>query len=165
MKTPPLFPAQRLWRIGVVIGAALLLALLALGRNHGFHLTSPVSCALKGLTGLPCPLCGGTRAAEALLRGDVALALHLNALAIPAVALCLAVAAVLLWEGVRGRAVTNWSALFSRLGPFLPILLLLLFLWWIPQLAGALRGTKPELLDLRNPLARTLHEKFRAPGP
>lgn len=36
------------------------------------------ACPLKSLTGLDCPLCGGTRAARSLLTGDVPAALDHN---------------------------------------------------------------------------------------
>jgi 1,6-anhydro-N-acetylmuramate kinase len=38
-------------------------------------------CPFKRLTGLPCLSCGTTRAALALLRGDLAVAFHFNPLA------------------------------------------------------------------------------------
>ena len=41
----------------------------------------PFGCPFLGLTGLDCPLCGGTRAAAALARGDLVAALDLNAFA------------------------------------------------------------------------------------
>ena len=54
--------------------------------THGFY---PI-CLFHQLTGLNCPGCGGTRAAYALLHGNVALALKDNmlfVLLIPAVVL------------------------------------------------------------------------------
>jgi hypothetical protein len=39
-----------------------------------------ISCPIHSLTGVFCPGCGSTRAARALLRGDLELALHNNAL-------------------------------------------------------------------------------------
>jgi len=45
----------------------------------------------------------------------------------------------------------------------LPWAVIALILWWIPQLIGALEGSKPELLDASNPIARTLSGKFNAP--
>lgn len=38
-------------------------------------------CPTRWLAGVPCPLCGGTRAVMGLLRGDVASAFRLNPLA------------------------------------------------------------------------------------
>lgn len=39
-----------------------------------------IVCPFKAVTGLPCPGCGGTRAAQALLQGDLLLALYINPL-------------------------------------------------------------------------------------
>ena len=39
-----------------------------------------ISCPIHSLTGIFCPGCGSTRAARALLRGDLELAFHNNAL-------------------------------------------------------------------------------------
>ncbi len=49
-------------------------------------------CPILGLTGVPCPTCGVSRALFALLAGDVAASLALHPLAVPltvAVLLCL----------------------------------------------------------------------------
>jgi hypothetical protein len=43
--------------------------------QNGRHFTI---CLLKNLTGLPCPFCGGTRAASTLLQGHLAAAFALN---------------------------------------------------------------------------------------
>ena len=44
-----------------------------------------VPCPLLLTTGLQCPFCGSTRAAEALVRGELAMAWGLNAVAVVAV--------------------------------------------------------------------------------
>lgn len=47
-------------------------------------------CLLKQSTGLPCPLCGGTRASASLLSGDPLAALAMNpgvAIALPLIAI------------------------------------------------------------------------------
>ncbi|MCW2542588.1 MAG: hypothetical protein JWM40_140 [Frankiales bacterium] len=61
--------------------AGLALALLALG---SLHLPGrPTSlCVLRGLTGVPCPLCGGTTAGVRLGHGDVLGALRASPLAV-----------------------------------------------------------------------------------
>ena len=43
------------------------------------------TCVLKSATGLPCPFCGGSRATQALLCGDLSRAVYLNVAALPAV--------------------------------------------------------------------------------
>ena len=100
------------------------------------------TCAFKGLTGLPCVLCGGSRAAQAALRGDVARSFYLNRAALP----CLAIAgslAILLWyEALRGCAVISWSPFVKRLRPFLPFLLALFCFYWVVHVVDAVRGLK-----------------------
>jgi len=62
-------------------------------------------CPFHELTGLLCPLCGGTRAAFRLLEGDLAGSLGLNLLLLP------------LGAVVAYVALTNLSALSGRLPP------------------------------------------------
>jgi hypothetical protein len=64
-----------------------------------------VPCPFHELTGLLCPLCGGTRAALQLLEGDLAASLGLNVLLVP---LGLVVAYI---------AATNLGLLAGRLPP------------------------------------------------
>lgn len=52
--------------LGLVLGAGLV----------------PLPCPLLSLTGLDCPLCGGSRMLGALLRGDLAGAVDLNVFAL-----------------------------------------------------------------------------------
>jgi len=59
--------------------AGFYLAISYLILQSGRHFTF---CLLKILTGLPCPFCGGTRAAFALLGGDLLRAFWLNPLAV-----------------------------------------------------------------------------------
>src|SRR5438874_12841433 len=66
-----------------VLGAAPILALLP---GH-----AGLPCPLRTLTGVPCPLCGGTTSVEDVFRGHVVAALQANPIG-PAVV----VAAVLL---------------------------------------------------------------------
>lgn len=151
---PPFLPGGRSVRILVGLALLAFLALLPLLPLGGGW--SPTSCTFYTLTGLPCPLCGGTRAAKAFLQGDLPDAIRLNALAIPAVISIATVAAIMIIEGLRGRPLHPWQALVQRYGRFLPWLLLVLIIWWIPQIIGALRGSKAELLDPRNPIAAFL---------
>ena len=73
--------------------AALAVAVWDPARNGG-----PALCPLRGLTGLPCPGCGLTRATGALLRGRVGDALQMHPL-IPLVLVQLLVVWVLLAFG------------------------------------------------------------------
>jgi hypothetical protein len=74
-------------------------------------------CALKGLTGWPCPACGTTRALLTLARGDLAAAVTLNPL-------CLIAAAGLLvvpvWTALDlGSGRRSLPAAFERAEGFL----------------------------------------------
>ena len=74
-------------------GGCVALAVVGLVDPSRHTVTPP--CPLKALTGLDCPLCGATRATHALLHGQLARALDLNALYV--VSLPIAAVAVLLW--------------------------------------------------------------------
>lgn len=63
-------------RAMAVVGAAVLLALLVLPWRP------PTLCLLRGLTGIPCPFCGGTTAMVQLGRGDVSAALQASPLVV-----------------------------------------------------------------------------------
>jgi hypothetical protein len=60
----------------------------------------PFACPLRSLTGIPCPLCGMTRACVALAHGHVAASLAFN----PAGILVVALAAMVLF---RPRVITR----------------------------------------------------------
>jgi hypothetical protein len=77
--------------------------------NPSAHNFYPV-CQFHRLTGLNCPGCGGTRAAYALLHGEVATALRDNALFVAGLPILAARAGWLALNRWRGR--TN--------GPFFP---------------------------------------------
>lgn len=95
-------------------------------------------CPWQRLTGLPCPTCGGTRAALALMRGAPADAWHASPL-VTAAALALAI-----W-GVTATATTLvprwrfWVALSPAERRFVRVLACTCFLGaWVYKLAGAL---------------------------
>jgi Protein of unknown function (DUF2752) len=157
VSSPSLRLDQRKFR---ATAAAVIVAMLGVAAL--FPLAPPLgfpglpACVFKGVTGLPCPLCGGTRATQALLRGDFARAFYLNAAALPAVVAIVATALVLAWEAFRGRA-ANWNMLIGRLRSLLPMIVALLCVYWLVHLVSALKGPKPELVDLGNPIARAIH--------
>jgi Protein of unknown function (DUF2752) len=126
--------------------------------------TSPLlglqTCAFKGLTGLPCALCGGSRAVQAALRGDVARAYYLNMAALPGIAIAGSLAILLWYEAMRGRALFDWSSFPKRLRPLLPLLLALFCSYWLVHIVDAVRGPKLELVDVRNPIARSICQRF-----
>jgi hypothetical protein len=72
-----------LWGLAGGIALAAWLAIAWLPRPE----SSPfVVCALRRVTGIPCPGCGMTRALASLARGELARAVTLHPLAIPLVA-------------------------------------------------------------------------------
>jgi hypothetical protein len=72
--------------VGVAAASALSLGVLALIQRSPVGLPG---CPFHVLTGMWCPLCGGTRAVSALVSGDVVGALGLNAVVVLAVPLLL----------------------------------------------------------------------------
>ena len=66
--------------LGAIFWAAFVLAGAAVAVLHLDRLPI-VLCAFKGLTGLPCPTCGSTRALGRLALFDLAGALRMNPLA------------------------------------------------------------------------------------
>ena len=80
--------ANARWRSGALpmalapaVTAAVLLAattVVALRDPFRHHLSAP--CPFHALTGLWCPLCGGTRAVWAATHGHLGLMMHANAL-------------------------------------------------------------------------------------
>ena len=92
-------------------------------------LVSVQTCAFKGATGLPCALCGGSRAAQAVLRGDFAQACYLNMAALPSIAIVASVVLLLWSEAIGGNAVIDWGGCrkgFDPFAAFAGVLLLLL---------------------------------------
>jgi Protein of unknown function (DUF2752) len=70
-----------------------------------------VSCPFRALTGLPCPLCGMTRAVTSALRGDLVASLHYQ----PAGLLLLALIALLVVRRARTPLVLPAWALYGAL--------------------------------------------------
>lgn len=109
--------APLIW-FGVVMVAAAVLFFF----NPGEHSFFP-PCLFHQLTGWHCPGCGATRAAHALLRGNLAAAWRDNALLVAALPLCLWLAVRFLGRRRCGRS----RALVSRPA----------WLWvWLVVLAG-----------------------------
>ncbi len=100
-------------------------------------------CPTAGLTGYPCPGCGLTRAALAVVRGDFATALAFHPLVFvvgPAAVGYLCLAAVdVLWplRWFRSASAARWG---SRLALALA---LLLFVVWVARFVGAWGGPVP----------------------
>ena len=65
----------------------------------------PRLCPFKAMTGLDCPLCGATRAAHQLFRGNVIAALDFNAVFVVAAPLLIWIAVAVLRQGLGDTAV------------------------------------------------------------
>lgn len=95
-------------------------------------------------TGLPCPLCGGTRATHYLLQGNLNKALYYNWLALPSLVFGLTLVATMALELLKGRVFLP-GLRFSRKWIFPGALLFLAI--WIVHVYNALHTPKPELLN------------------
>ena len=95
---------QRQWR------AALTLCWpLALGAAPLLLAVEQVPlCAFRELSGLPCPLCGGTHAYAALAQGDLLAAWQANPGLMPLLAIASVHTVQLAYEAWRGRPAERW---------------------------------------------------------
>lgn len=78
------------WSAIAAIGALLIWGGIVLldHRTAASHSDQPlIGCHVRALTGVPCATCGGTRAAAAMLKGDLPQALRFNPLVTLAAAL------------------------------------------------------------------------------
>ena len=94
-----------------VIGLVLIFGALAVLALGAYAFGIPL-CMFHRLTGIPCPLCGTTRACVSLLHGDVASALRINPLAVVA----MVVGPLVLWSMTRRG---NWPTVLVRAARFL----------------------------------------------
>lgn len=114
----PLAGAARQWRLALGLGWPLAMAATPwwLGRGEG------VGCGFRALTGLPCPLCGGTHACAALVQGDWAGAWAANPGALVLLVWLSLLAGQAVVESGRGRRrVARWP-------------------WWRPGALAAVGG-------------------------
>jgi len=144
-------PEGRWLRLGLAVSIPPVLIFMALS-VPGHHLPF-LTCGFYAASGLPCLFCGGTRAARAILHGDLHSALYLNALAFPALAAVAAAFVVLILEAAAGRPLAPRIILFRKLNRFVPALIALALAWWVFHIYTALRTPKPELVNFRNPIA------------
>jgi hypothetical protein len=96
----------------LVAGGTVLAVTAAVVAGHqGVSLVPP--CPLHTLTGLWCPLCGGTRAVQALVAGDLGAAVQMNLLVVLGVPVV--VALWVRWTALRaaGRP-ASFGTLSSR---------------------------------------------------
>jgi hypothetical protein len=64
---------------GIIYGGFALIALVVTRFLPALTTVLP-SCVFKGITGIPCPTCGATRAVMHLSRGDIIASLEMNPL-------------------------------------------------------------------------------------
>lgn len=107
-------PAARIprwpwWALAfTALWAGVVLVSLGLSRHSGQAVNL---CLFKNITTLPCPTCGCTRAALALLQGDILLAIRFN----PLVMACAAIASALLTvRMLAGRRVVLQASKMER---------------------------------------------------
>jgi hypothetical protein len=80
--------------------------------------------------------------------------------ALPVIAIVTGVTLLLWYEAISGSAVIVWGRFPKRIQPLLPLVLVIFCVYWIVHLVDAVRRVKPELVDLRNPIARLICERF-----
>jgi hypothetical protein len=148
-RLPPLLPHQRGIRIFVCLSVILILSVCYFSGSAVFKWP----CVFHAVSGLPCPLCGGTRAARAILHGELTSALRLNPTALPALATLLVGGFLCGWEALRGKALADWSTLMQRNARWLLLVIPLVLAWWIFHLTTAVRASNPELVDFKKPIA------------
>ena len=100
---PDLAPIPQRW-VGPTMGIFLALVLVVLWRYEPAGQFFYPRCAFHELTGWKCPGCGGTRAAHALLHGNLTEAWQQNPLAV----LLTPGAAWLFAREIRGRSTGRW---------------------------------------------------------
>lgn len=126
----PLAATERWQRLAIAAAAPLAMAATPLWLRQGQSL----GCGFRSLTGLPCPLCGGTHACAALVQGEWASAWAANPGAVVLLAWVLVCAAAAVGEAVVGhRRARPWP--WWRPGAMLGVATILL-LFWVARLAG-----------------------------
>ena len=102
------FLANRFLVIAVCLGA-----LAAAFAYSPYVFDGPVVCPLHGISGLPCPGCGLTRAFCALAKGDVAGALAFNAFSIPLALLFIVAPLIAAGEIIARRRFAFYDFMYS----------------------------------------------------
>lgn len=98
-------------------------------RSHP-HIPFPL-CPFKLLTGLPCPGCGGIRAAEALLQGDVLNALYINPLSCILILFCIVLPFIYLYDKIRKKTTLETLLVHPWNRKTTAIVCLIILLNWI----------------------------------
>lgn len=114
------------------------------------------SCGIWALTGLPCPLCGGTRSVKALLAGDWSRSIGWNPLVPPLAMVMVLWAAVVVLELALNRCLLpeTWWPRWSR--RILALSLALLMVWWCSRIFCVFQERDHPLLNDSHPVASKL---------
>lgn len=154
VKPPPL-PLSKSERNGrLLFFGALTLAVLLLVFWPGKS-TPGSFCVFQAATGLPCGLCGGTRALRATFHGDFSTALYFNPAALIIAAGAGGIALVLLAEALLARVILPPLKGRYRIA-VLALLLAMLVPWTAWHAYSALTTPKPELIVPGHPFVRFL---------
>lgn len=108
---------ERQWRAAICLGWPLAIGAVPVLMAAGGSL-----CAFRHLSGLPCPLCGGTHACAALLQGDLAAAWQANPGLLPLLAVAAVHTGLLAGEALVARSFgprRPWSRAWGGGGMFL----------------------------------------------
>ena len=159
---PPLAPFQRRSRLlflAVLVGAIAWVLV-----NGSFRLPFLQRCGIWTLTGLPCPLCGGTRSVKALLAGEWSRSFEWNPLVPPLVIFVVVWAAVLTLELLLNRCFLPdaWWPRWSR--RVLAFSLALLMIWWGARIAHAFQNGDDPLVNSSHPVAASLQSLLGPTG-
>ncbi len=125
-------PPRHLYTISVLLSAMALLWLAAACLLTPDGLTTV--CPFRLATGLPCPACGSTRAAAAILRGNFGEALRLNPNGYLLFAMGAVILPLLAWDGITGdrvyaRFYLRCNRWLQRRAVWIPLLLLVAANW------------------------------------
>lgn len=121
--------SQRVWRVAVLLVWALVVGWVSVAPLLPFR----EICGFKVLTGWPCPFCGGTRCAAALLVGDLSGAWRQQAAFAPLFVVAALHSLVLIREAALARQWLSprvWTWAWGVAG------LVLLITWQLRLLAG-----------------------------
>ena len=111
---------------------SLILGLVLLFLIYMEHIPIPIGCLFKSITGIPCPGCGGIRATQYLLKGEIVNALYTNPFSC---LFCIFCAILPFWslydcykyrQTLKNFLTTKWS---NKTLIILGILLLLNWIW------------------------------------
>ncbi|MDX2080542.1 MAG: DUF2752 domain-containing protein [Terrimicrobiaceae bacterium] len=159
-KRPPLLGYERWIRAGIV-GAVLLVGGLSawLGPTNW---PPRLPCGFRSLTGLPCLFCGGSRAAAAVMHGDIAGAFEWNAFAMFLFAALGIVVVLLAGEALTGGRLFPWQAAGGFLRGVIPVIVLGLVVWWGFHVFRGLIADHAELVDAGHPIGGALRRAVRS---